>query len=275
VFRAPAGPLQEQLISYASVGLISLGVLIGFRPAWRRYRRNALALTMAVASLGYLASIVFRVISSQGAELTGRSWSFTFVVVGFVLAVAVVEIRKKRPERWMRFALPAVCILIFLGGIVSGMPPYWGRLPGPYLVSGDERSVEPQGVMAAYWAREELGPFNRMATDFTDHILMGSYGEQAPDTALSTVFFSPQFGPDDQQWLRDYAIRYMVVDQRLSTALPAKGYYFNRHEPDAYEHKQPIAAESLAKFNSLAEVGRIYDSGDIVIYDVRELSGAR
>ncbi len=76
-FRAPEGPLQERLISYASVGLISLGILGGIQQIWRRHRANVLAVTLALGSIGYLASIGFRLISSAGAELTGRSWAFT------------------------------------------------------------------------------------------------------------------------------------------------------------------------------------------------------
>lgn len=52
------------------------------------------------------------------------------------------------------------------------------------------------------------------------------------------------------------------------------GFYFQMSEPGAYQHTVPIEPTALTKFNGLDNVDRIYDSGDIVIYDVRGLSGA-
>jgi hypothetical protein len=59
-----------------------------------------------------------------------------------------------------------------------------------------------------------------------------------------------------------------VVDQRLSQSLPATGTYFESGEPDAFRHTSPIAPASLAKFDGLAEISRIFDGGNIKIFDV-------
>jgi uncharacterized membrane protein len=273
-FRAPDSPIQEQLLSYMSVGLISLGILVGIRQTWRRYRTNVLALTLAIGSLGYLAGIGLRLVSSAGAELTGRSWSFTFVAVGFVLAIDIAELWKARQRTWMtRLLFPALSIILFAAGITSGWPPYWGRLPGPYLVSASERSIEPQGVAAAQWARVVLGPNNRVTADLTNYLLMGSYGKQDSSYGLSAVYFSPQIGETEQKLLQYEEIRYLVVDKRLSSGLPVRGYYFNQREPNANAYIRPIDTGALSKFDYVEQVDRIFDSGDIIIYDVRVLSG--
>ncbi len=62
-------------------------------------------------------------------------------------------------------------------------------------------------------------------------------------------------------------MRYLVVDRRLSTALPLVGFYFEENEPDAYHLTSPISREALTKFNAISQINRVFDSGNIVIYD--------
>jgi hypothetical protein len=61
------------------------------------------------------------------------------------------------------------------------------------------------------------------------------------------------------------SIGYILVDQRLATTLPASGQYFPV-DPNAFRYKHPLAAAGLTKFNHVAGVNRVYDSGNIVIY---------
>jgi hypothetical protein len=116
--------------------------------------------------------------------------------------------------------------------------PAWSNLPGPYVIVGDGRSVEPEGIQAAPWASSYLGPENRGATDRINQMLMSTFGDQNIVTSLidrvdiSPVFFSSELGPDEIAILRQARIRYLVVDLRLSTALPLEGYYFESDEPD-------------------------------------------
>jgi hypothetical protein len=61
-----------------------------------------------------------------------------------------------------------------------------------------------------------------------------------------------------------------MADLRLTEALPVIGVYFSKGEP-VQAHETPPDPEALLKFNGLKEVGRPFDNGFIVIYDVREL----
>jgi len=55
----------------------------------------------------------------------------------------------------------------------------------------------------------------------------------------------------------------------LSTAAPLEGMYFEDGEPDSYHHTTPLALNSLTKFTSFEQINRLFDSGNIVIYDVK------
>jgi hypothetical protein len=243
---------------------------------WRRHRSSPLALGLAGAALAYPASLVSR-LTQAGGEASSRSSEFLFLGVAFTLAVGIVELW---PPAWSSLPLlalrPGALAIIFLGGVIVGNPP-WGRLPGPYVVAADARSVEPQGITAAQWARATLGPDNRVLADRINGLLMASYGDQWPVTNSEGVyragpFFSLELGPADRAVFQQGRVRYLVIDRRLTTALPLVGTYIEAGEPDSYQHTTPLDPAALAKFDSLANVSRLFDSGDIQIYDVQALA---
>jgi hypothetical protein len=62
------------------------------------------------------------------------------------------------------------------------------------------------------------------------------------------------------------------VDDRLTTALPTVGVYFEAGEPNANQHVVPPSASAFAKFDAIPGVSRLFDSGNIKIYDVSVLN---
>jgi hypothetical protein len=124
---------------------------------------------------------------------------------------------------------------------------------------------------------DELGPGNRVTADRSNRLALGSVGDQrvvfdARDPlALWPLYAAPTIDGVAADTIREGNIRYVLVDRRLSTALPMIGYYFDQQEQLA-GHKTPIPAEALAKFDLDARLDRIYDSGDLQIYDVGRLA---
>ena len=155
----------------------------------------------------------------------------------------------------------------------------WARLPGPYLVSADGRSVEQEGIAAATWALETLGPHNAIVADRVNRILMSAYGEQDIITTYETglavrrLYLSPEIGSVHHDIIRQGGIHYLVADQRLTTALPVVGHYFDRGEEAVVGRRDsPLDPLLLSKFDRLAGVSRVFDSGNIRIYDVSGLA---
>jgi hypothetical protein len=271
----------EQMIAFASVGLALLAIAFGLRPLWRRF--TPLGGALAIAALVYPLTLPLR-LTQAGTEISNRASEFVFIGVAFLAAVALLErVPRHRPRvsvRVGRLRAPlvvAVAGVALVGGVVIGTARY-ARLPGPYLVASDQRSVEPEGLEAAAWARDVLGPGNRILTDRTNGLLMGSHGLQEPQGGsilgrhVPKVITSFVFDSDDRYVLVKDRISYLVVDRRLSTALPGVGVYFERDEPDAYAHTRPLSASALTKYDAICPVSRIYDSGSIVIYDTRRMA---
>jgi hypothetical protein len=233
--------------------------------------RAAFVRTFALLTLAYPISFLFR-FTSVGAEAAQRLSAFLFIGIGFCIAVAITESPALR--RLPLGGLAAIGVLLAYGGIVVGTPT-WGRLPGPYLVSADERSIEPQGIDAAKWARQMLGPGNRIAADRINTLLMLTYGAQAPiwlnsnPVNVTPVFFDRRWTARDRALLRRGAVHYLVVDSRLTTALPTVGVYIELGEPGARDHKRPLPRAAVAKFEHARDLSRVFDSGSIAIYDFR------
>lgn len=265
-------PLWERTIGFASVIFILASLPFGLWQIWQSYRRKNVVLALGVGALAYPLSLAFG-LTSTGSQLAHRIWPFLYVAIAFVLAVGVTNfllLRSRHPVTLLSFVVWAT--VIFTGGLISGWAT-WERLPGPYIVGSDTRSIEPQGVAAAAWAYTHLGSRNRIAVDRTNRFLMGSYGTQNPLlSGAFPVFFSPTFAWDDQALFRREGIQYVVFDRRLSRELPEKGVYIERAEPGVFNHKTPLDPQIFVKYDGLPNVGRLFDSGEILIYDVEALS---
>jgi hypothetical protein len=274
-------PPWERLMSLSSVALIAASLPFGLLCLWQRCRNNALAWVLGVVALLYPVSQLFR-LTNFGSELSDRAAAFLFIAIACLLAIFIAQFWPTWQTRRWKSTVLITCALavMFLGGTILGAGPSWSILPGPYLVAADSRSIEPEGIQAATWAQHYLGPDNRVATDRTNRLLMSTYGDQrvvtpsADNIDTAPVFFSTSLGTHEIALLQDVRVRYLVVDQRLSTALPRIGFYFDPGETGAYEYTRPLDLEALTKFNRVPQINRVFDSGDIVIYDVGGLINA-
>ncbi|MDZ4721514.1 MAG: hypothetical protein SH847_23875 [Roseiflexaceae bacterium] len=267
----------EQLLGFAAVILITIGILYGVWQIWLRYRHNALILTLAIAALAYPATLPMR-LTLNGIAVVGRVPEFLFIGISFVLAIAVETLGRDK-RLWLK--VPLFCTytaVIVAGGIAVGWPPPSSRLPGPYRVEADTRSIELQGVSAAKWMHASLQPGNRIIADWINGHLAAAYGDQLVITSsteglnIAMVVLNPTIDADVRYILKRAQVRYVVTDQRLTQELPQTGFYFDGVEPGAFQHTELLSHGALDKFDSADRASRIFDSGDIRIYDVRNIS---
>jgi hypothetical protein len=108
---------------------------------------------------------------------------------------------------------------------------------------------------------------------------MSAYGQQnliiTYETRLPVrrLYLTTEIGPIHREIIRDGAIKYLVADHRLTTGLPVVGHYFDRGEESSIGQRDtPLDPILLSKFDRLPEVSRIFDSGNIRIYDVSGLA---
>jgi hypothetical protein len=238
---------------------------------WRRHRDSPNLILLALIAMVYPASLVLRLTSST-VETSARLSEFLFIGLAPVLALLAVRLLTDAPStrsrRLRQWGCGAALVIVMGGGAIIAWA-RWSRLPGPYLVAADARSIEPQGVGAATWARAHLGTHNSIATDRTNALEMGSpLGDQDPvnlgppvnDLILSTTLTRP-----DLQTISRAHLRYLVIDNRLSRSLPLTGTYV---DPPDWTSTQPVSPLAAQKFATASEFSRVFDSGNIAIYSV-------
>jgi hypothetical protein len=291
LFRAAGSqvpPAWEPVASYLSVAILLVALSIGLFAIRRHHRFEVLYVTLGVGALAYPASLASR-LTERGAEIAARTSEFIFVALGFVTALAIVALGaawRRRRGRMPTFLdrrptplLAAGVIAIFVGGVILALPA-WARLPGPYLVAADPRSVEPEGISAAAWMRRTLGTENRVMTDRTNRALLATYGDQHPISAVGdqvnvkAAYFSTLLERDQLEILRRAGVRYVLADLRLATALPTVGVYVERGELLSGPHLRPMDLQALTKYDDEPLASRVFDSGSIRIYDIGELIDA-
>jgi hypothetical protein len=270
----------------ALFGLFCRAALLSWRFAVPLDPWRAAVLAGAFA---FFVTTAVRFVGNEGPELAGRASTFAYVPMAMVAAGVLHRWRPqlrapRRPAalaRLLRPVLPrrtialpqavlgsAIAVLLMVGARVGGWPPYWEQLPGPYLVSGFERSVDGEGVDAAFWTHDWLGPGNRVAADLTGVALVSTYGAQDPVAEASQLYYDPGWGLDDELLLSSLGVDYLWVDDRTSQQLPVSGAYF-LVDPQSGRHTRPIPAGNLSKFDTVAGANRVFDNGHIRIYDMR------
>ncbi|HZU76968.1 MAG TPA: hypothetical protein VFA70_09410 [Dehalococcoidia bacterium] len=269
----------ERLASFAALGLTLLILLIGAPLIWLRHRRRALALALAAAALSYPVLLSFR-LTRSGTDISARAPEFLFVAIALVAAIAVLPRWFSRgPVRAWALCAAACATTMLVGGIITGWGPSSTIMPGGWVVEGDSRSIDAEGLSAAAWAYVALGPGNRFGADRTGRLLFGTYGEQrivtnfADHVELSPVYTDPAINDFERALLVAGKVAFLEVDLRMSEGLPLYGVYFEPGEEGGLRHTSPLSRASLLKFQQMSNVSRLYDNGDIAIYDVRELSG--
>lgn len=284
----PAQPFGMRAITLLAVLLTALGLATGFfrslaltaprgeRTGWfaimdilgRRWRDSRVVF-LTVLAFGFPISVAFR-LSIGGWEIGNRMGTFAFFGVGLVVAVSIVHYwQGSLPQGWRR-SLPALALaIIVLGGVTSSS---LDPIKGPYKVGADEQSIEPMGIDTALWTRTWLGAGNRFTSDRINRLLLAGYGRQDVRVSVANgvdagrVFKADKLDADEYWALAKGDIDFLLVDLRLSTALPVLGFYF---EPWELKSTRPLSAAALLKFDHVNGITRIYDNGFIVIYDVR------
>lgn len=302
-FQSATGQLAaawERVVGLGTAALLSLAIPVGLVPLLRRHRTNSVALLLGAIGLLYPVSLVAR-LTPTGSEAAGRSLSFVFLGLSFLAALGVVAVAEAvagrvrgtrdpvrgtirgspaRSQQALKAAFAACVVITMLGGAVIGAAPAT-RFPGPYVVGADTRSIDNESTAAALWTREVLGPHQRVAADRVNRLLMGSYGQAdvvfqgSGGVETWQVFLSAAVGPPEIARIKAARIQYLVIDRRLSSSLPLVPFYYEEGEIFEGRHSEPVLASVLGKWDAIAQVDRTYDSGDIQLYDVRGLIGAR
>jgi len=168
--------------------------------------------------------------------------------------------------------------VIYLGGVLLGSNPDYGRLPGPYLVSADNRTQDPETLAAVDWAATHLPTGSTVVADRVPSVLLASqarlWSQTEPQRGLvpAQLYFSDAWGPQETAIVQDRHIDYLYVDTRLADSLPYVGYYISEGETPKPTR---ITVADVAKFAHVPGLKAVYHHGPVTIYDTSGLGVVR
>ena len=279
---APAstsGPLSDTALGGLGILVISALIVLGCWQAWRRHRRHPWIIGMMLGSLGWFVDLGIRLGTPDGQELAGRAATFVYIPVSVLAALALTRLVNSGPVRRWGAAVTALImasvVSLLIDGLANGWPPYWERLPGPHQVAAFESSVGNQEIDTSDWTLAELGPGNRIASDAGIYPVLLGYGGQDALQVIGYLYSTPSFFAPDAEVgttvsnkAQGDEVHYVVTDSRLTKAIPPSGSFF----PGESELSlKPIPAANLNKYNHVNGISRVYDDGDIKIYDLQSL----
>jgi hypothetical protein len=204
-------------------------------------------------------------------ETSNRSSEFLFVGVALILA-AIPAARRRVSPAFVACACAFLAVLCS-GGIIAGWPPRT-LLALPFRATAGGGSIVPQPAAVADWTRTTLGPGRRfIAPEAVGRELLVNGGQIAYVTSApfnaATVLYGTEITSGIVDTLTSRSIGYVAVDRRASGDDSMAGYFF-RSQDDS----ELVDPASIAKFESFPGINRLYDSGDIRVYDVKALRGA-
>lgn len=287
-----AASLWLRYAGISAILIVLLSLPYGLLQIWKRYRNSSIILTLGLVALAYPVTLAFRYIP-WGLVVASRTAPYVFLGVSFVLAVGYANLTVPvRLTPRLPAAFTAWALAIFIGMIASAVAA-WG-LPVIYRVDSYTNSVDRQSLAAANWARYVLGPGNRFAAEHAMLWVLGSYGWQrsvTPDVDriwVDPVFDTTDLEQDHLHILRRGQIRYLAIDRRVGSELLVDLPAFAATRPEVFlTGAQPAgplpAAEQgprtsaevpplWSTFDRLDSISRVYDNGDIVIYDIGALT---
>lgn len=268
-----SAPGWEAGIAFAAVGLLLVCVPVGLLAFRRRcVAAHPLVTTLAVGCLLYVVLLPLR-LTAFGQETANRSSEYVFVSLGLIDAAVVAAIAGKRTSAPRQVLGAAWLLVVLLGGVAVSWA-FAERLQPDFSAPGVPTQPTPAAAAMAGWMLTALGPGHRIGTDSVDDLILGSYAEQVPvfqtagapgDPHIWQVFFPTTVNAAVRAEIRSDRLAYLVVNLSLSQG-PAGAGLFDAGEPALPANRLPMT--SLTKFDNVAGFSRLYDSGQLVVYQI-------
>lgn len=213
----------------------------------------------------------------DGAELAIRSLTYSSLFTALAVAVVLDRLASTAARRVKPFRMPsglvsatAIAVALLLHSTTTGLPQWWQRLPGPFRADSFVSGIDIVGTSRAEWAATNLQAGSRYFGDITAMALLSALSQLDPVSNPGSLYDTSRLIPEDSALIGGLLATYLDVDTRITREAPVTRYFF-KADVMMGEREAPISMASLTKFDDLAGISRIYDSGYDHFYDLRSM----
>ncbi len=287
LFAGSTTPVYERVCAYLAPVAALAGAAVGLWLLWQRgwwNRYTVAGRAIALYGLLYFPSLPL-LLTQSGNEGARRSWSFTYVGLSLLVAPAIPAVFEGA-SRWYRGArrrgarllahvaegaVPALIAVVLIGNVTAHVNELY-RFPGPFVYGSDTRSTTPELLALARWLDHTQGNGRRIVADRFSGLPLAAFGGAWTATASPQFPLWQLYFQDRQpsaallREVRSAGYGYIVVDRRMSQALPRIGIYFDPLEPAAYAHATPPPASALIQYEQKPWATTIYQSDNLAVY---------
>jgi len=277
LFRSSSGfsqPRWEQVVGISGTLLLLAALPLGLWCVWKYSRREPLSLTFALAALAYPLTLTLRFTGGTAWQIGNRASEFVFVPLSLVIATAIVKLWRRGRFGGTWIALGAMWMsFVFIGGCVTDEP-HVLHMPGPYIAGANDRSIEPESINAALWSKSVLGSGRVVATDWSNGLLLSALARESVVQPTyggidpSFIFLTPKWSKGLEKYVRRGHVQYALVDTRFNRFTPY-GLSYEGYAPALQQYNGgPIPVSVFRKFSQKRSIDRVFDSGNLQVYDV-------
>ncbi len=211
----------------------------------------------------------------DGAELAIRTLTYFSLFTALAVAVVLDRLASTAAARHGNVVKSSrlvgattIAVGLLLHSITTGLPQWWQRLPGSFLVDGYVSGIDTVGTARGEWAATHLQAGARYFGDLTSLVLVSSLSQLDPISGPGSLYDTSRLVPEDSALIGGLLATYLDVDTRMAQQAPITRYLF-KADVMAGTRQAPLYGANLAKFDVLPGISRIYDSGYDHFYDLR------
>ena len=265
-------PLWERGVMFGSMlGWCLLLVPSGLHGLFGRTLGRSWARLGPLLLAGTYPALLLARVSPTASDVGERASSFVFMAMALVVAAWLAP----RIDRVWRPVVAAAGVVLVLGGLIVGGGPDWSRVPGPYLATAEQRSIDHDTLAVARWFGRYAPEGSRFASDTTMNRFLPDLAPVEATTAVgNSVNVTPLMTSDDVDastvaTIRSAEIDFVVSDTRLAGEPPRSGSILEGSNDYGIAS---VSREELTKFDDLPGAVLVLD-GPVKVYDVRGVRG--